>query len=74
MSGSIGGAAYGATLVAGVGLKVWSNFSEACRLLTVETETEPRAETRALYDARYALYKSLYPVLKQGFAALTSTT
>ena len=67
VSGSIGGAAYGAALVAGVGLKIWSNFSEACRLLKVETETEPRMETRALYDARYALYKSLYPVLKQGF-------
>lgn len=72
VSGSIGGAAYGAALVAGVGLKIWSNFSEACRLLEVETETEPREETQALYDARYALYKSLYPVLKQGFSMLTA--
>lgn len=74
VSGSIGGAAYGATLVAGVGLKIWSNFSEACKLLKVETETAPCRETRALYDARYTLYKSLYPVLKQGFSILTSST
>jgi xylulokinase len=74
VSGSIGGAAYGATLVAGVGLKIWSTFSEACRLLKVESETEPCAETRAMYDSRYALYRSLYPVLKDGFSTLSSSS
>ena len=73
VSGSIGGAAYGATIVAGVGLKLWSDFSEASKLLKVETETQPRAETRALYESRYCLYKSLYPVLKEGFHALSAS-
>jgi xylulokinase len=72
VSGSIGGAAYGAALVAGVGLEIWPNFSDACKLLRIETETEPNKEARALYDARYALYRSLYPLLKEGFATLSS--
>ena len=70
VNGSIGGAAYGATIVAGVGLNVWPDFEHACRLLKTETLTEPRARTRALYESRYGLYRSLYPVLKDGFRAL----
>jgi xylulokinase len=70
VSGSRGGAAYGAAIVAGVGLKVWSDFKEAAGVLRVETETEPDPETFALYDRFYALYRELYPLLRESFRGL----
>lgn len=72
VSGSIGGAAYGAALVAGVGLKVWPNFETACRQLEIETDTAPNPEHYGLYDRHYGLYRSFYPLLKPGFTALSA--
>ncbi len=72
VSGSFGGAAYGAALVAGVGLKVWPDFETACASLAVETDTQPDPARFGLYDRLYALYRSFYPLLKPGFAALSA--
>ena len=72
VSGSIGGAAYGAALVAGVGLKVWPDFETACRQLSIETDTPPNPANFGLYDRHYELYRSFYPLLKPGFAALSA--
>jgi len=72
VSGSIGGAAYGAALVAGVGLKVWPDFEAACANLAVETDTPPNPANYRLYDRYYALYRGFYPLLKPGFAALSA--
>jgi xylulokinase len=72
VSGSIGGAAYGAALVAGVGLKIWPNFETACRQLEIETDTAPNPEHYGLYDRHYGLYRSFYPLLKPGFTALSA--
>jgi len=73
VSGSIGGAAFGAALVAGVGLKVWPDFESASRLLTVETDTRPEPARFDLYDRYYGLYRSLYPLLKPGFDTISAT-
>ena len=73
VSGSIGGAAFGAALVAGVGLKVWPNFDSACRLLETETDTAPNPANHELYERYYQLYRGFYPMLKSGFAALTAS-
>ena len=67
VSGSREGTAYGAALVAGVGLEVWSTFEEAAKLLQVETTTLPIEEHYAIYERLYELYKSYYPLLKPGF-------
>lgn len=67
VSGSREGAAYGAAIVAGVGLKVWPTFEEAVNLLHVETKTEPIEEHYDIYDRLYGIYKSYYPVLKSSF-------
>jgi xylulokinase len=70
VSGSRGGAAFGAAIVAGVGLTVWSSFEEAASKLKVETETEPRPALYPLYDSRYALYRRFYPALRESFSEL----
>jgi xylulokinase len=70
VSGSRGGAAYGAAVVAGVGLGVWSSFKEAAGLLAVETETEPNPGNYALYDRFYGIYKGFYPLLRESFRGL----
>jgi xylulokinase len=70
VSGSRGGAAYGAAIVAGVGLGVWSDFREAAGVLKVETETKPNPDVYALYDQFYALYRAFYPLLRESFRGL----
>jgi xylulokinase len=72
VSGSIGGAAYGAALVAGVGLKVWPDFETACRQLAIQSDTAPDPSHFQLYDRHYELYRSFYPLLKPGFTALSA--
>ncbi len=67
VSGSREGTAYGAAIVAGVGLKVWSTFEEAANLLQVETKTEPTDDHYEVYDRLYRLYKTYYQILKPSF-------
>ncbi len=59
------GAAFGAALLAGVGTGVWSSVDAACDATIKQTgSTSPVAETVAQYEKGYALYRKLYPVLK----------
>jgi len=67
VSGSREGTAYGAALVAGVGLNVWSTFEEAANLLQVETTTKPLEAHYEVYDRLYKIYKNYYPILKPSF-------
>jgi xylulokinase len=61
------GAAYGAAILAGVGVKVFPDVvSAARRLLKVTGSTKPGAEAGA-YDGPYARYRALYPALKAEF-------
>lgn len=67
VNGSREGAAYGAVIVAGVGVKVWSDFKEASTLLKVETTTDPNEKNYALYDHYFKIYKNYYTLLKSSF-------
>jgi xylulokinase len=59
------GAAYGAALLAGVGIGVWPSVDEACaRAVKVASRVEPDAATVALMDNRYIAYRELYPALR----------
>lgn len=63
------GAAFGAALLAGVGAGLWPDVQAAARVVQLGEETLPSAESDA-YEHSYAIYRSLYPTLKETFAAL----
>lgn len=65
------GAAYGAALLAGVGIGCWTNVAEACDAVIKVTErTQPSEAAAMQYDRVYEVYRALYPGLKGQFAAL----
>jgi xylulokinase len=65
------GPAYGAALLAGVGVGVWNDVAEACGQAIGVVETrEPGAATAARYEPGRAVYDGLYDNLKDQFAAL----
>jgi xylulokinase len=67
------GAAYGAAILALVGVGDYSSVEEACvALVRVTGRTEPGEDT-AGYNQLYPIYQQLYPALKQTFTALTFT-
>ncbi len=59
------GAAYGAALLAGVGLGVWPDVDAACRSgVKITGSTAPQPDMVARYEPVYAQYCQLYPALK----------
>ena len=65
------GAAYGAALLAGVGVGWWPSVDAACdACVRVESRTEPDAPSGLAYDAAFEHYRALYPALAPTFAAL----
>ncbi len=59
------GAAYGAALLAGVGAGFWTDVDQACQAgIRITGSTQPLAETVAIYESAYDLYRQLYPALK----------
>jgi xylulokinase len=59
------GAAYGAALLAGVGVKAWASVDAACEdVVRVASETEPDAEASQLLARQYGRFRSLYPALR----------
>lgn len=67
ISGSGEGGAYGAALVAGVGLGLWKDLVEAAGNPVEETRNLPDPDTQAIYEKVYRLYDALYPSLKPCF-------
>ena len=67
------GAAYGAALLAGVGVGAWKTVQESCEA-TVKTldRTVPHAQNVNVYEGLYRQYTALYPALKPSFAALAN--
>jgi xylulokinase len=67
------GAAFGAALLAGVGVGTWKSVPEACQatIRTVE-RTAPNAQAAALYEKLYQEYRALYPALSPSFNALAN--
>ncbi|RWR29093.1 xylulokinase [Sinirhodobacter populi] len=68
--GAAEGAAFGAALVAGMAVGVWPDAGAAaarCRALTRES---PESGAVRLYARAHPIYRSLYPLLRDSFAAL----
>lgn len=72
VSGSGEGGAYGAALVAGVGVGIWKDLIEASSVLREETRTLPIPENVAVYDKTFTLYDKVYLALKDSFKELTA--
>lgn len=68
------GAAFGAALLAGVGVGVWVDVSTACKKTVHLTgQTLPDDEQVRIYRKLYPLYQELYPTLKSSFEKLSTT-
>ena len=60
--------AYGAALLAGVGTGIYGSVPEACSATVhIVERTEPIAESQAMYNEYYPIYRSLYSALKPAF-------
>jgi xylulokinase len=65
------GAAFGAALLAGVGVSVWSDVDAACaQTIRTSDRVIPDNRTSETYASLYEHYRSLYPTLKSTFHAL----
>lgn len=65
------GAAFGAALLAGVGVGAWPNVETACvETITVTGKVTPDDSRARLYKQLYAEYQRLYPALKSSFHKL----
>ena len=62
------GGAYGAALLAGVGLGAWSDVAAACKAcIKITGRTQPSPVEADTYQKAYELYRDLYPILKASF-------
>src|SRR5208282_6067966 len=62
------GAAYGAGLLAGVGVGVWASVDSACEAtVRVAARIAPEPSRVATMNRQYAAYRNLYPALKDSF-------
>jgi len=69
------GPAFGAALIAGVGVGLYPNLLEACeRTIKVVDKTTPIPENAELYNAYYEVFRQLYPSLKENFRRIVDTT
>jgi xylulokinase len=60
------GAAFGAALLAGVGVKVWPSVEDACdAAVRVARIVMPNPDNIARMDRQYATYRKLYPALRE---------
>jgi xylulokinase len=65
------GAAFGAALLAGVGLRAWQDVDAACeQAVQVTGRVSPVASQVSRYDQVYQNYTELYPALRPIFTAL----
>ena len=65
------GPAYGAALLAGVGIGTWPSVEAACaKTISVTQTVRPNRKSVAHYDAAHAVYAKLYGDLKARFAEI----
>ena len=65
------GPAFGAALIAGVGVGIYDSFAEAVsRIIKVKKTVVPRIQNTEKYNQCYQLYKKLYYSLKEDFKEL----
>ncbi|MEA3485184.1 MAG: xylulokinase [Candidatus Aerophobetes bacterium] len=66
------GAAFGASLLSGVGAGVYDNIEEACEeTIRITSRVLPRKENVKRYNEYYKIYRSLYPILKNSFSKVS---
>lgn len=59
------GGAFGAALLAGVGMGAWPTVDAACEAsLRVAEQREPQAAAQAVYEKGYGVYRKIYPALR----------
>jgi len=59
------GAAFGAAILAGVGVGAWDSVEDACeKTIRVAETIEKNAESEQALDHNYEIYKRLYPAIK----------
>ena len=66
--------AIGAGIIGGLAAGFWPTVDAAVALLPEQTRDMPIAANVPTYDRQFALYKSLYPVLKSAFASRQTQT
>ena len=67
------GPGYGAAILAAVGCGEYASVEEAAdKFITVVDTTEPEPELVAKYEAKYQVFKKLYPALKESFDAVAT--
>jgi xylulokinase len=65
------GGAFGAALLAGVGVDAWPDVVTACHeTIQITGKTDPNPETFETYRRAYQVYRGLYPLLKTTFTQL----
>lgn len=67
------GAAYGAAILAAVGVGGFSSVQEACSTFIQKVETVDPGPDQETYKRNYPIYKSLYPSLKAQFAKIAES-
>ena len=70
MVNALEGAAYGAAILAAVGVGGFGSVEEACNSFIQKTETVHPGSDQEIYSQYYPIYKSLYPSLKNQFAQI----
>jgi len=69
------GPAFGAALIAGVGVGVYDSFAEAVnRIIKVKKTIVPAIQNTKRYNQYYQIYKKLYHSLKENFKELKNLT
>jgi xylulokinase len=67
------GSAYGAALLAVTGTGGFASVEEACRsCIRVTDRCEPDAGRARMYQEYYAIYRDLYPCLRESFRAVAA--
>ena len=69
---AVEGAAFGAAILAAVGVGFYRTAEEACLEVVRETSVTEPGEASGDYDAYYSSYRSLYPILAPAFASLSA--
>jgi xylulokinase len=68
------GAAYGAALLAGVGVGIWPSVDAACdATVRVASRTNPDPQTVSLLNTNYSDYRRVYPATREIFQGSSST-
>jgi len=68
------GAAYGAAILAGVGVKMWPSVDAACdSVVRVAKRVKPITKDVAAMNQAYAAYRRLYPALRNVFVQADGT-